>query len=517
MPELRFGDTTDNTAGAPSSKPEQGSHALLLEECFQLSPAKPAENVLRQQVQPSVLDLVAADKIADKPKTPEASEQPAKVKPENERTQQLQTWVKNLAADDFRTRETASRQLKAAGVEALPHLKDVLTKPNQDPEAIRRAKALVDERIQNFPTVSAKQWLASVTDPRRNTRFDIEDPPETLDAKSIPEAARKAKTEEAIILHDLLSNSSHFEEAKKGLFASLKDEYKGGCADAAKVTTLSLGQSQLTDTGLQRLRGCTNLEGLYIHNTEITDAGMAHIASFANLKVLSLDSTGVTDEGVKKITNRKLEVLTLFGVRGVSNDSMEAVGKLSELRTLALNSTSVTDDGLAPLKGLTKLNKLLLENTGITDNGLKHLSGMKSIVYLQINMTDITDDGIKHLAGLTNLEVIDLPRRTTNASLEHLKGANKLKELSIDDAQIDDAGLANLKNFPRLEKLFIYKSPGITNKGLLSDIQALPNLKTVSLQETQIDRVGVIAFEKKRPTVDITAMAVINGVLRDIR
>ena len=41
------------------------------------------------------------------------------------------------------------------------------------------------------------------------------------------------------------------------------------------TATLNLGSTQITDAGLEHLKGLTSLTTLYLANTKITDAGLA--------------------------------------------------------------------------------------------------------------------------------------------------------------------------------------------------------------------------------------------------
>ena len=44
----------------------------------------------------------------------------------------------------------------------------------------------------------------------------------------------------------------------------------------------------MSDSGLEHLKGLTNLQELWLGNTKVTDAGLAHLNGFTNLQVLDL-------------------------------------------------------------------------------------------------------------------------------------------------------------------------------------------------------------------------------------
>ena len=85
------------------------------------------------------------------------------------------------------------------------------------------------------------------------------------------------------------------------------------------------GGDQVTDAGLEHLKGMTKLVELYFEGQKITDVGMAHLQGLVNLENLNL------------------------------------------------RRTQITDSGLVHLKGLTKLEKLYLFNTKVTDAGINKL------------------------------------------------------------------------------------------------------------------------------------------------
>ncbi len=104
---------------------------------------------------------------------------------------------------------------------------------------------------------------------------------------------------------------------------------------AQQVAWLGLAGTQVTDTGLEQIKGLKNLRRLHLEKTGITDAGLAHMAG------------------------------------------------LSELRYLNLYGTKVTDAGLAQLKGLKNLEKLYLWQTQATDAGVNGLK--QALPNVQIN------------------------------------------------------------------------------------------------------------------------------------
>jgi hypothetical protein len=139
------------------------------------------------------------------------------------------------------------------------------------------------------------------------------------------------------------------------------------------VFLLYLDGTQVTDAGLEHLKGLTALQGLSLDGTQVTDAGLEHLKGLTALQGLYLDGTQVTDAGLEHLKG------------------------LTALQWLYLDGTQVTDAGLEHLKGLTALQELWLGDTQVTDAGLEHLQGLRSLEEVDLSNTKVTDEGVKKL------------------------------------------------------------------------------------------------------------------------
>ena len=172
----------------------------------------------------------------------------------------------------------------------------------------------------------------------------------------------------------------------------------------AMLRRLSLSGGKFSDSSLDRLKGLTSLRSLELNNTDfnntqITDIGMEHLRGLTKLKCLALHNTQITDAGLDHLKG------------------------MTDLRELDLDNTQITDAGLEHLKGLTDLRKLALSGTQITDAGLEHLIGLADLRELTLNNTQVTDAGLVHLKGLVNLASVQL--RSTQVTEE---GATTLRQ-----------------------------------------------------------------------------------------
>jgi hypothetical protein len=107
---------------------------------------------------------------------------------------------------------------------------------------------------------------------------------------------------------------------------------------------LSLDGTEVTDAGMEHLKGLTQLQWLDIGGTKITDAGLEHIKSLTQLQNLCLRGTEVTDAG------------------------LEHVQGLTQLYGLDLFLTKTTDVGVKKLQQV-------LPNCTITVRGHYDLNG----------------------------------------------------------------------------------------------------------------------------------------------
>ena len=70
---------------------------------------------------------------------------------------------------------------------------------------------------------------------------------------------------------------------------------------------------QVTDAGLEHLKGLANLRVLQLLNTKVTDAGLEHLKGLTSLRDLHLWNTQVTDDGVKELQEALPNCKARFG------------------------------------------------------------------------------------------------------------------------------------------------------------------------------------------------------------
>jgi len=190
----------------------------------------------------------------------------------------------------------------------------------------------------------------------------------------------------------------------------------------ANVTRVDLSRSEISDAGLEALKGLPHLWDLVLHDTAVTDAGLEHLKGLTHLSSLILDGTKVSDVGLRHLQG------------------------LTDLKCLSLDRTRVTDAGLEDLKGLAHLLALHLDETKVTDTGLQHLQGLTDLEILSLRVTTVGDAGLEHLKGMRRLRKLLLAgTNVSDVGLEHLKGLTELRLLYLGGTNVTQAGAKNLQ------------------------------------------------------------------------
>ncbi len=219
------------------------------------------------------------------------------------------------------------------------------------------------------------------------------------------------------------------------------------CKRLPHIEVLDLFSSgQITDAGLEHLRGLPQLHRLEIGETQVSDAGLKALKGMSRLQSLDLYRTQVSDAGLECFTGMsQLRNLSLVGTK-ITDAGLHHLAGLSQLQELYLNDTQITGVGLENLTGLSHLHLLFLDHTKVTDIGLEHLKDLGQLRELYLDTTQITDAGLKHLTRLTHLQWLNLDgTNITNTGLRTLKGLSQLLGLGLKDTKTTDEGIRELQ------------------------------------------------------------------------
>ena len=104
---------------------------------------------------------------------------------------------------------------------------------------------------------------------------------------------------------------------------------------ARVIQRLDLGETAVSDAGLQSLGTFENLEVLKLDRTQITDAGLEALSNLLNLRTLVLFSTAISDEGLDALDNLpKLKSVFLWQSQVSKTGAAELQEQLTDDRTV---------------------------------------------------------------------------------------------------------------------------------------------------------------------------------------
>jgi internalin A len=294
------------------------------------------------------------------------------------------------------------------------------------------------------------------------------------------------------------------------------------------LRSLDIANSKVDDAGLAYLKEVKTLESLDLPNEGISDEGLAHLSQLPRLRELdvsrvhlvdpSRDKGYYTDKGIEALARCTLLEDLGIGSIGVTDASMETIGKLHNLRKLTLfGCTSITDEGLRQLVSLKNLERLIVSGADISISGLSCLNALSNLRYLTIKGVKqdhtgldlsglkkletlaigtryeddpISDADVACLADLTQLTWFQTPRSSkyprglTDYGLALLAGLTQMDRLTVGGPKLTDDGLAQLRWMKKLDMLNVYGGT-YTSKGLehLKELEGLVYLTLVGVHD----------------------------------
>lgn len=126
----------------------------------------------------------------------------------------------------------------------------------------------------------------------------------------------------------MLNNLRHFEVAVSGSPANnISDKSMEILGALGRMEILRLYFcNNVTDYGLEKLSGLSNLKELGLNGCGVTNGGLEYLSAFPKLQTLSLAATGITDEGID-ILIRLLPSLPLLNKIIISHSQVTVKGR----------------------------------------------------------------------------------------------------------------------------------------------------------------------------------------------
>lgn len=196
----------------------------------------------------------------------------------------------------------------------------------------------------------------------------------------------------------------------------------------------------LTDKQLSLLAKMPNIYLLKLARTDLTDSGVEYLKGMKHLKSLDMRCTLVTSKGVSKACRYFPELVNLNLAKNTLDDTcIPAISKLKFLHSLNLSSCNQRGNHLELLAGLGNLTGLDLCNNKISDRQIKKLAGVKSLEELDLMDNPITYTGLKELKPLKNLKKITLRlKQFSNVDMKQLRTACLPPNCKVRDGSRED-------------------------------------------------------------------------------
>ena len=312
-----------------------------------------------------------------------------------------------------------------------------------------------------------------------------------------------------------LGSCKRLEKLVLSVCRDVNDAICEALADLISLKTLSIFQSEISCTGLERIGKLSNLVVLDIgyldgefHQADL----LRNLSRLHKLKVLNLCGVSTVNDDVITLVCSKMKSLVRLDIsecQGITREGFQHVQSLKCLKDLSCGwnskitnaclkfipksiekldlsySSNVSDDGIKYLRECSNLRTLRLRYcNGVKNSSLGFVSQCKMITSLDIGFTRIDSKGLGQLQSLGNLCHLDLSgciAGSTVLGLASLCNVRSLQCLVVSgNASVDDACLQAISFHPGLQELQIRQCKKISDFGL-SELFRMKRLSTIDI------------------------------------
>lgn len=196
----------------------------------------------------------------------------------------------------------------------------------------------------------------------------------------------------------------------------------------ASLTSLDLSSTRISDEAVEAIaQNNTIMREFLLPASRITDQACISLAKMTNLTSLNLRLTNTNENLVLLSSLQNLVILDISLVSGVISETLQSVGKLTELINLNLErNLSITEEDCMALKNLTNLEALNLDSTSVVC--LKFLSEMSYLKTISLVWTPINNQAFQILKKSTNLSSLRISYcpNVTDQDLKDIAGKSFL-------------------------------------------------------------------------------------------
>jgi Leucine-rich repeat (LRR) protein len=327
-----------------------------------------------------------------------------------------------------------------------------------------------------------------------------------------------------------------------------------GLRDCHNIRELNLQGMGLTDNVVDYIAPLVDLEGLNLAGNQITEVGLARLKGLTNLRTLECpDSNGLSDKLLEALQpNEKLRQLACgdLGRRGVdalklfpglrnlaigaykpSGDSLDLTS-FSNLRSIQLAPQTVPvqlpadvehlriyqgDIGVKiSLEGSRRLKSIEVECDRLADSAGKVLSVTSLPAVRSLTLIAPTDRFIHSLGGVQSVKELKILNSTpcgfSDEGMTVFDSLPHLEQLTLDATFVTDRGIGHLEKCTSMRRLDLIGIENVTEEGL-SPVWRMKNLEALRLDMSRkIDLGGIV--EKAAALSDLREIS-IGGIMSD--
>jgi hypothetical protein len=213
---------------------------------------------------------------------------------------------------------------------------------------------------------------------------------------------------------------------------------------------------------------------------------------------------------------KALKSLTLYGsCAGLNDTTLPLLGGLAELESLSTDGTKLSDDGMKGFTALKNLHSLAMFHPSwdlktFTGTGLAYLKELPKLERLTFAGSTAGDEALVAIGQITSLKDFSTwHTRQTQAgnaellklNLRSLRLGQRLPPRGDSPLSFDDATLATIAKMKSLETLTLMEAR--LSDAALTQIKALPNLKTLKIEQVDITPADIEALRAALPNVKV--------------
>lgn len=257
---------------------------------------------------------------------------------------------------------------------------------------------------------------------------------------------------------------------------------------ADRLVKIKLPNKRVEDEDLKRVADEPALVDINLQKSSVRGPGLDYLQQ--KLDRLILTGSMVEDQGLQILEGRTIQHLGLGGVKGITDDGLESLGKIKELRRLSLSDTVISDDGLDVLARVCPgIQDLELLGLDITAEGLKALRGLYSLKKLEISQIPLNDECVRMIATHPLEELWIANALVSDVGVEMLSNCASMKTLVLSVNQyVTDDSIPHLLKLEKLEHLDL-RYTAVTEQGV-AELAKLPRLRSLLLNGTKAQRAG---------------------------